>query len=67
MSMTAIHHRETAQIIPFPIKPRPAPAGRFESAKSAADPRSAGLHDAAFGSGWYHEAAITENEPTRRS
>ncbi len=67
MSMTFIHHRESAQIIAFPIKPRPTPAGRFESAKSATELRPAGMHDAAFGSGWYHDAAIQESEPTRRS
>ena len=57
--MTANPHRESAKIIQFPVRNRPAAGGWGEApdtAKAAA-PRAANVM---CGSGWYHEAAIQE-------
>ncbi|WFU09440.1 DUF2735 domain-containing protein [Rhizobium sp. CB3090] len=55
---------ETAKIFKFPIKTRPIPAGQRDQVNLNPDigPRIA---TAAFDS-WYHEAAISESDETRK-
>ena len=62
--MATAGQRESAKILQFPTKARPAGGnGRYEQARFAAEaamaPRVAKV---AVGSGWYHEAAIQEAE-----
>jgi len=64
--MTATTVRETAKIYEFPKRVRPATSLRHDEAVLAIDIKSQNFSDAAYGSSWYHEAALIEVEPTRR-
>jgi hypothetical protein len=64
--MTAISHRETAKIYEFPKRVRPATGLRHDEVTLAADITSSRYSDAAYGSSWYHEAALIEVEPSRK-
>jgi uncharacterized protein DUF2735 len=55
-----------AKIYQFPAGGRSALGGRrYEASKPAAEPGPPRVHEAACGSGWYHEAAIQETKPGR--
>ena len=64
--MITTPHRETAKIYDFPKRVRPAAGLRHDGANLAADIQSGRFSDAAYGSSWYHEAALTEVEPSRK-
>jgi hypothetical protein len=56
----------SARIYQFPAGGRAALGGRKqEDSKTAADQGLSRVSEAAFGGGWYHEAAIQESEPER--
>ena len=56
----------SAKIYQFPAGGRAALGGRrYEASKSLAEPGPSRVHEAACGSGWYHEAAIQESKPGR--
>lgn len=57
--MTTHAGRETAVIIPFPQRRRPA-GNRRDEALAAAEAALPRIAHAALGSGWYHEAAVQE-------
>ena len=63
--MTADFQRQTAKIYKFPAMPRTIPGTGHKPADSGFD-LSHRFSDAAFGSGWYHEAAIEEAEKNRK-
>ncbi len=52
-------HTGSAEIIPFPVRFR-SPSASFEALKPAADMTSYKIYDAAFGSSWYHQAALED-------
>ena len=52
----------SAKIYQFPIGGRANLGGHRDGAKSGADLTSARVSKTAFGSSWYHEAAIQEAE-----
>ncbi|HTT46550.1 MAG TPA: DUF2735 domain-containing protein [Pseudolabrys sp.] len=66
--MSTNTYHGTAEIIPFPSRARPSTGeprdGDNNTVMSFPSPRVARV---AFGSGWYHEAAIQEAELTRRN
>jgi hypothetical protein len=56
--------RDTAKIIPFPVKARAAKATQHDASWRTADnPARARVE---FGSGWYHDAAIADAEQASR-
>ncbi|ACA18912.1 hypothetical protein M446_4571 [Methylobacterium sp. 4-46] len=62
--MKAGPQRETAKIYQFPLRNRAAPAARRPQAE--AGERATRYADAAFGAGWYHEAAIQDADRSRK-
>ncbi|ACL59373.1 DUF2735 domain-containing protein [Methylobacterium nodulans] len=63
--MTTAPRRETAKIYQFPVRGRTDQGGRRPETTSTE--RSAyRFADAAFGSGWYHDAAIQDAERSRK-
>lgn len=54
--MTESPVRETAQIIPFPVRPRDSKTSLRSSRRMDQLPVAA----CDFGSGWYHDAAVQE-------
>jgi hypothetical protein len=53
-----------AKVYQFPAGGRAALGGRrYEASKPTAEPGPARVHEAACGSGWYHDAAIQETKP----
>ncbi|EWY39397.1 hypothetical protein N825_06795 [Skermanella stibiiresistens SB22] len=64
--MTANFQRASAKIYQFPVKHRAVTSGYLEEAKSDMDASSSRFADAAFGGGWYHDAAVQEEERTRK-
>ena len=62
--MTTDFSRESAKIIEFPAGGRRAVAARRDESSLAADPATLRVSGDAFGSGWYHEAAIQESKRT---
>ncbi len=72
--MSESHERHSAQILPFPARPRrPArmtPSEGQISADIVSTPYFAAettpLAQTACGSGWYHDEAIRETEPGRK-
>jgi hypothetical protein len=63
-AMTTDFSRESAKIIEFPAGGRRAVAVRRDESNLAADPAALRVSGDAFGSGWYHEAAIQESKRT---
>jgi len=59
-------HRETAKILAFTPKMRIPAGDSLQSTGSVADIRPKPLRHAPSGSGWYHEAAMLEEEPNRK-
>src|SRR3954454_11017152 len=60
-------NRGSARIYQFPVGGRRALDGRkHEESKPAANQGVSRVSEAAFGGGWYHEAAIQESEPERK-
>ena len=57
--MDTVVRRESAQIIPFPVRARPR-AGVPHDTGSLRAELAPPAYKAAVGSGWYHEAAIEE-------
>jgi uncharacterized protein DUF2735 len=56
----------SARIYQFPAGGRAALGGRrYEEARSAIDPASAHINEAACSGSWYHEEAIREAEAAR--
>ena len=55
--------RESAKIYTFPLGGRPLVGGSRQAKPAAPQPQIVGD---SFGSGWYHEAAIREDERTRK-
>lgn len=67
--MTTSFHTGSATIYEFPVRNSVTSRRAREGAKPVAeitDIRVARVCDAAFGSGWYHEAAIEEAELARK-
>jgi hypothetical protein len=63
---TSFNHG-SAKIYQFPAGGRAALGGRRnDETKLAVDQESSRVSAAAFGGGWYHEAAIQESEPERK-
>jgi hypothetical protein len=60
--MTTNSQTGSARIYEFPVRGRFAASGARDDAKSAADMAAARIPKVAFGSGWYHEAAVQEAE-----
>jgi hypothetical protein len=58
--MTQTPERETAQIIPFPARPRRAKPALREPGRARSEDRIT-LPTCDFGSGWYHDAAVQED------
>jgi hypothetical protein len=57
----------SARIYQFPAGGRAALGGRQPNeTKPTADQGLSRVSEAAFGGGWYHEAAIQESEPERK-
>jgi hypothetical protein len=66
--MTINNFQQSAKIYQFPVRIRPTAAGSREQAMIAGNVAAPRLARAAFGSGWYHDAAIQEAErPARNS
>ena len=57
--MDTVVRRESAQIIPFPVRGQPRPGTARAPDLARVEP-AAPAYKAAVGSGWYHEAAIEE-------
>ena len=57
-------HQQTAKVYQFPVKIAAARAA--EMARAAEKAKEPHIYDAACG-GWYHEDAISETQPTRKS
>jgi hypothetical protein len=60
--MTTSLGRESAKIYQFPVRVRAMAGGHREQAKPVADHMSPRAANAAYGDGWYHEAAVQEAE-----
>jgi hypothetical protein len=58
--VTVSLHRESAKIYQFPTRVRQTAGCHREQADVVVDPKLPRVAAAAFGSGWYHEAAIEE-------
>jgi hypothetical protein len=65
--MTTRFHRQSAKIYQFPIGMRTAPDVHRKENEGVAELKMSQFSDAAFGSGWYHEAAIQEAEQSRKN
>jgi hypothetical protein len=66
--MTTNNFQQSAKIYQFPIRTSPTAVGPREQAMPTMNVGSPRLAKAAFGSGWYHDAAIQEAErPVRNS
>ncbi len=63
--MTSVYSG-SAKIYQFPTKTRAA-SNRFDHARFATTMSSPGVVPTAFGSGWYHDEAIHEDEQTRKN
>jgi Protein of unknown function (DUF2735) len=63
--MTANFSQESAKIYQFPATGRKTVEGRREEINSTIDLTGLRVSAAAFGSGWYHEAAIQESKRIR--
>ncbi|MFE1600229.1 DUF2735 domain-containing protein [Methylobacterium sp. ID0610] len=63
--MTTAPRRETAKIYQFPVRGRDGQGGRRPET-STSDRNAFRFADAAFGSGWYHDAAIQDAERPRK-
>jgi hypothetical protein len=64
--MIASLDQGSAKIYQFPAGGRAALGGRrYQASTSTAEPNPSRVHEAACGSGWYHEAAIQESKPGR--
>ena len=56
----------SAKIYQFPAGGRAALGGRrYDETKSAVEPGSSGVNEAACSGSWYHEAAIQDSKPVR--
>ena len=71
--MSESHERHSAQILPFPTRPRPSARlseRETMSAEVVLTPflarGDAPLAQTACGSGWYHDEAIKEDEQNRK-
>jgi len=64
---TTSFSRGSAKIYQFPVRGRMTAGEPREKAKSAADLALQRACEAACDSGWYHEDAIRESEPARKS
>jgi hypothetical protein len=64
--MTANSDRESAKIYQFPARGRFA-ANKSSETKGAATPTSQHVVKVAVGSGWYHDAAIQEEERAHKN
>jgi hypothetical protein len=62
--MNTNFHQGSAKIYQFPVGGRSGVATRQDGAKGAIDSATPRVHEAACGSGWYHEAAIEEANQT---
>ncbi len=60
--MTTNLGRESAKIYPFPTRSRLAAEARRAKTKSVVDLKTIQFAEVSFGSGWYHDAAIREDE-----
>jgi Protein of unknown function (DUF2735) len=58
--MTPSSQRESAKIYQFPLKRRAPAGGQRDAAPREIEAVMPRYASAAFGSGWYHEAAIEE-------
>jgi uncharacterized protein DUF2735 len=57
----------SAKIYQFPARGRASLGGRkHDESKPTADQGLSRASEAAFGGGWYHEAAIQDSEPERK-
>jgi hypothetical protein len=65
--MTTNSYRASAEIIPFPVRARPAPGEPREAAKPVATFASPRAVKVASSSGWYHEAAIEDADRSRKN
>jgi hypothetical protein len=63
--MTTNIPRESAKIYKFPARVRNTIDSLRDDSRPAADLASPRVSAAAFGSGWYHEAAIQESKRIR--
>ena len=59
--MTTSVERGSAKIYQFPIKHRPA-SGRFDGPNFVPSVSSPSAIPTAFGSGWYHDEAIQDDQ-----
>ncbi len=60
--MTTNLGRESAKIFLFPTRARLAADARRAKTKSVVDLKTIQIAEVSFGSGWYHDAAIREDE-----
>jgi hypothetical protein len=60
-NMTTSLERGSAKIYQFPTKRRPA-SGRFDAPNFGPTISSPSVAPTAFGSGWYHDEAIAEDQ-----
>lgn len=66
--MSTIDFQQSAKIYQFPVRSHQTAAGSREQAIPAVNVTGPRLARAAFGSGWYHDAAIQEAErPAKNS
>jgi hypothetical protein len=65
--MTTNSYRASAEIIPFPVRARPASGERREAAKPVMTFPSPRAVKVASSSGWYHEAAIEDADRSRKN
>jgi hypothetical protein len=64
--MSTNTYRGSAEIIPFPVRGRSTPNENSEAAKPVTMFPVPRAMKVASGSGWYHEAAIAEDDSSRR-
>jgi hypothetical protein len=60
--MTTHQQRPTATIYEFPTRPRAASGNHRQAYRSSPQQASAQFPSVECGNGWYHEAAIDEDE-----
>jgi Protein of unknown function (DUF2735) len=65
--MSTNTYRGSAEIIPFPSRARSISKERREAEMPATKFALPRVANVAFGSGWYHEAAIQDDERTRNN
>ena len=64
--MTTNLGRESAKIYQFPRKGAVSVEARHAKTKSASDLKSTPFVEVAFGSGWYHDAAIRDADRSHK-